>query len=73
MYVFIRIDLDNHLASVCGKALVDCSFKDQGCLVQVVRQDAEKHLQENMAAHMSLYAKTNTLLKDELDKVKVRE
>jgi hypothetical protein len=56
------MDLSNHLVGVCTKALVDCPFKDQGCLVQVVRQDVDTHLQENMASHMSLLAKQNSIL-----------
>jgi hypothetical protein len=67
------MDLDNHLADVCAKAVVDCPYKEQGCLVQVVRQDTDKHLQDNMSSHMLLLAKQNTQLKDELNKVKVRD
>ncbi|XP_031566541.1 TNF receptor-associated factor 5-like [Actinia tenebrosa] len=52
-----RINLDNHTRNDCGKTILDCPFKDQGCLVQVERQHVDKHVQDNMAAHMMLLAK----------------
>ena len=50
------MDLVNHLADVCAETILDCPFKDQGCPVQVERQHMDQHVQDNMAAHMTLLA-----------------
>ncbi|XP_031556512.1 TNF receptor-associated factor family protein DDB_G0290931-like, partial [Actinia tenebrosa] len=52
-----RLDLEYHIKNTCTKTILDCPFKDQGCSVQVERQHVDKHVQDNMAAHMMLLAK----------------
>ncbi|XP_031556511.1 TNF receptor-associated factor 5-like [Actinia tenebrosa] len=52
-----RVDLDHHLKNICAKTILECPFKENGCLAQVERQHVDKHVQDNMAAHMMLLAK----------------
>ncbi|XP_031573198.1 TNF receptor-associated factor family protein DDB_G0272340-like isoform X3 [Actinia tenebrosa] len=72
-----RVDLDHHLKNICAKTILECPFKENGCLAQVERQHVDKHVQDNMAAHIFLLGKKcsgltkeNQLLKDELKNVK---
>ncbi|XP_031551618.1 TNF receptor-associated factor family protein DDB_G0290931-like [Actinia tenebrosa] len=67
-----RINMPDHLSNVCPKAQVDCPYKEQGCEVNVERQDVEKHVQENMAEHMMLLAKECSSLKKQCSFLSLR-
>ena len=40
-----------------------CPFSDFGCETKVIRKDLEKHVESNMAHHMTQLAKSHTTLK----------
>ena len=60
--------LKEHVSTQCPLSYVDCEFSDAGCDVKVYRKDLSSHLEENMVTHMSLLAKENRKLKEQLRK-----
>ena len=58
--------LEGHVSTQCPLTYVECEFA--GCGAMVYRKDLPSHLGENVINHMSLLAKENTKLKEQLKK-----
>ena len=54
------------MSSQCPLTLVECAFSDAGCDAKVYRRDLPSHLSDNMVTHMSLLARENRKLKQQL-------
>ena len=59
--------LEEHVSTQCPLTYVECEFSDAGCDVKVYRKDLPSHLGENMVTHMSLLARENRKLKQQLN------
>ena len=62
--------LEEHVSTQCPLSYVDCEFSDAGCDAKVHRKDLHSHLEENMVTHMSLLARENRKLKQQLNEHK---
>ena len=58
--------LEEHVSSQCPLTPVECEFSDAGCDAKVYRRDLPSHLSDNMVTHMSLLARENRKLKQQL-------
>ena len=58
--------LEEHVSTQCPLSYVECEFSDAGCDAKVYRKDLPSHLGENMVTHMSLLARENRKLKQQL-------
>ena len=58
--------LEEHVSTQCPLTHVECEFSDAGCDAKVYRKDLPSHLGENMVTHMSLLARENRTLKQQL-------
>ena len=58
--------LEEHISTQCPLSYVECEFSDAGCDAKVYRKDLPSHLGENMVTHMSLLARENRKLKQQL-------
>ena len=58
--------LEEHVSTQCPLTYVECEFSDAGCDAKVYRKDLPSHLGENMVTHMSLLARENRKLKQQL-------
>ena len=58
--------LEEHVSTQCPLSYVECKFSDAGCDAKVYRKDLPSHLGENMVTHMSLLARENRKLKQQL-------
>ena len=58
--------LEEHVSTQCPLSYVDCEFSDAGCDAKVYRKDLSSHMEENMVTHMSLLARENRKLKQQL-------
>ena len=58
--------LEEHVSTQCPLTYVECEFSDAGCGAKVYRKDLPSHLGENMVTHMSLLARENRKLKQQL-------
>ena len=58
--------LEEHVSTQCPLSYVECEFSDAGCDAKVHRKDLPSHLGENMVTHMSLLARENRKLKQQL-------
>ena len=58
--------LEEHISTQCPLSYVECTFSDAGCDAKVYRKDLPSHLGENMVTHMSLLARENRKLKQQL-------
>ena len=58
--------LEEHVSTQCPLSYVECEFSDAGCDAKVYRKDLPSHLGENMVTHMSLLARENRQLKQQL-------
>ena len=58
--------LEEHVCTQCPLSYVECEFSDAGCDAKVYRKDLPSHLGENMVTHMSLLARENRKLKQQL-------
>ena len=57
---------EEHVSSQCPLTPVECEFSDAGCDAKVYRRDLSSHLSDNMITHMSLLARENRKLKQQL-------
>ena len=57
---------EEHVSSQCPLTPVECEFSDAGCDAKVHRRDLPSHLSDNMVTHMSLLARENRKLKQQL-------
>jgi len=68
-----RGELEPHQKNDCPEEEVECDFADQGCKERVVRKQLRRHLEDEMAYHMSLLKRAFDLqsrkLKDEYESV----
>ena len=58
--------LEEHVSSQCPLTPVECEFHYAGCDAKVHRRDLPSHLSNNMVTHMSLLARENRKLKQQL-------
>ena len=58
--------LEEHVSTQCPLTYVECEFSDAGCDAKVYKKDLPSHLGENMVTHMSLLARENRKLKQQL-------
>ena len=58
--------LEEHMSSQCPLMHVKCEFSDAGCDAKVYRRDLPSHLSDNVITHMSLLARENRKLKQQL-------
>ena len=58
--------LEEHVSTQCPLSYMECEFSDAGCDAKVYRKDLPSHLGENMVTHMSLLARENRKLKQQL-------
>ena len=58
--------LEEHVSTQCPLTYVECEFSDAGCDAKVYRKDLPSHLGESMVTHMSLLARENRKLKQQL-------
>lgn len=49
--------IDDHIANVCPKTIVECDFKHFGCDVRLSRKDMKIHIGENLASHIGKLAR----------------
>ena len=54
-----RKDVDDHLATKCPLEIVTCSFSYAGCEEKFPRKDMPAHINDSLAVHMSLQAKSH--------------
>merc|ERR1712173_184166 len=47
---------ENHFKNECPETIIDCRFAEFGCAEKMKRKDEKKHIDENVAVHMSLMA-----------------
>ena len=79
-----RKDIENHQATNCPLEIVSCSFSYAGCEENLPRKDMSAHINDSLAAHISLQAKSHQReleklrdqiqnLENELQRVKSKE
>ena len=52
--------------SICPKEKISCPYKNSGCATVILREDRQKHLQENIEQHSIIANDTVSALKGEL-------
>ena len=62
--------LEEHVSSQCPLTHMECEFSDAGCDAKVYRKDLASHSTDNLVTHMSLLAKENRKLKQQLKEQK---
>lgn len=53
--------------NVCPKQKISCPYRLSGCVVAILREDRDKHLQENIESHSAVADMTIKHLQDKLD------
>ena len=66
-----RKDLKEHL-KICPLEVIECQYKDAGCVERVARKDMDLHILTNMEKHMVLLQEQNRKLQDIVRKVNKR-
>ena len=61
----LREQLDAH-KSICPKERIPCHYKNSGCNAVILREDRQKHLQENIEQHGNIANDTVSTLRKEL-------
>ena len=61
----LREQLDAH-KSICPKEKIPCLYKNSGCNTMILREDRQKHLEENIELHSSIANDTFSALRKEL-------
>ncbi len=54
----VNLDLQNHVKNDCPLTAIECEFKFFGCKVTPLRNELQKHLQNNLAVHTKMLAGT---------------
>merc|ERR1712228_1050148 len=62
----------NHLKNECRETLIECTFKQFGCLKKMKRKYEKKHVEENAFAHMSMMAKHQKKLEKKVKKLQIQ-
>ena len=65
-----RGDLEDHM-KICDKEELECCFSHAGCQGRFLREDEERHMEENTKKHLSLMATTMLKIQDKLEQQKV--
>ena len=64
-----RQDLEDHM-KICDKEELECCFSHAGCQGRFLREDEERHMEENTKKHLSLMATTMLKISKEIVKCK---
>ena len=64
-----RQDLEDHM-KICDKEELECCFSHAGCQGRFLREDEERHMEENVKKHLSLMATTVLEVSKEMEKSK---
>ena len=62
-----RQDLEDHM-KICDKEELKCCFSHAGCQGRFLREDEERHMEENTKKHLSLMATTMLKISKEMEK-----
>ena len=62
-----REDLEDHM-KICDKEELECCFSHAGCQGRFLREDEERHMEENTKKHLSLMATTMLKISKEMEK-----
>ena len=65
-----RQDLKDHM-KICNKEELECCFSHTGCQGRFLREDKERHMEENTKKHLSLMATTMLKISKEMEKQEV--
>ena len=65
-----RADLEDHM-KICNKEELECCFSHAGCQGRFLREDEERHMEENTKKHLSLMATTILKISMEMEKQEV--
>ena len=63
-----RQDLEDHM-KICDKEELECCFSHAGCQGKFIREDEERHMEENTKKHLSLMATTMLKISKEMKKI----
>ena len=65
-----RGDLEDHM-KICDKEELECCFSHAGCQGRFLREDEERHMEENTKKHLSLMATTMLKISKDMEKQEV--
>ena len=65
----LREQLDAH-KSICPKERIPCPYRNSGCNAVILREDRQKHLEENIELHSNIANDTCSTLRKELAETK---